>query len=150
MRFRTKRVGLAVVVFVLAGQVVPVNRRNPPVDPSRAIYATQPVPASVKAVLERSCKNCHSNETAWPWYSYIAPMSWVIARDVHRARRAMNLSEWGAYSAKRKAGKLEEMCEQLTNGDMPDRLYLFFHRDAVVTHDERNAVCQWTEDSREY
>lgn len=150
MRTWVKRVGFAAVVLVLAGQVVPIDRDSPPLDPSKTIYATQPVPSSVKVVLDRSCNNCHSDETAWPWYSYIAPVSWVIARDVHRARRAMNLSQWGGYSAKRKADKLGEICEQLTNGDMPDGLYLLLHRDAVVTQDERSAVCQWTEDTREY
>ena len=146
----TKRVGLGILAFLLAAQVVPVNRRNPPVDSSGTIYANQSVPANVKAVFERSCKNCHSDETAWPWYSYIAPMSWVIARDVHHARSAMNFSEWGSYSAKGKEDKLEEICEQVTNGDMPDRKYLFFHRQASITEQERSAVCQWTEDAREY
>lgn len=145
-----KRVGRVILVLMLAGQLVPVNRRNPPVDPSKTIYTTQNVPPRVRLVLERSCKNCHSNETAWPWYSHVAPLSWWIARDVHRARKAMNFSEWGRYSTKRKEDKLEEMCDQVTNGDMPDSMYLLVHREAVVTPQERNAVCQWTEDAREY
>jgi len=138
------------VFLLLAIQLIPVNRSNPSLDPSSTIYAAQPVPAEVKAVFERSCKNCHSNETAWPWYSYVAPVSWVVARDVHRARKTMNLSEWGSYSNQRKEDKLEEICEQVTNGDMPDRKYAIFHRSARPTPEERTAVCQWTEDSRQY
>lgn len=150
VRGRAKQVGIAIAVLALGGQLIPVNRRNPPVDPAKTIFATQNVPPSVKMVLERSCKNCHSDETNWPWYSYVAPASWVVARDVHRARRTMNFSEWSGYPAKRKEDKLEEICDQVTNGDMPDGMYLLLHRDAVVTEQERNAVCQWTEDAREY
>ncbi len=145
-----KRAGLAALVLLLASQLVPVSRRNPAVDPSETIYATESVPPTVKAVLERSCKNCHSNQTSWPWYSYVAPASWIIAHDVHRARKDMNFSEWGSYPAKRKEEKLEEICEQLTNGDMPDPKYLLVHRSARITPEERGAVCQWTEDSRQY
>ena len=129
MRRWVKRIGLATVFLLLATQFIPLNRSNPSVDPSQTIYATLPVPAKVKAVFERSCKNCHSDETAWPWYSYVAPVSWVLAHDVHQARKMMNLSEWGSYSANRKEDRLEEICEQVTNGDMPDRKYAIFHRE---------------------
>ena len=149
MRRWVKRVGLATGFLLLAIQLVPVKRDNPAVDPSKTIYASQPVPTDVKAVFERSCKNCHSNQTAWPWYSYVAPASWVVAHDVHQARKTMNLSEWGSYSAQRKEDKLEEICEQLTNGDMPDRKYAIFHRNARITPEERAVVCQWTDDSRQ-
>ncbi len=145
-----KRIGLAVLVLLLASQLVPVSRNNPSVDLSKTIYASENVPPAVKAVLQRSCKNCHSNDTAWPWYSYVAPVSWMIAHDVHQARKAMNFSEWGGYPAKRKEEKLEEICEQLTNGDMPDFKYVLVHRSARITPDERGAVCQWTEDARQY
>ena len=150
MRRWAKRVVVATGVLLLAIQLVPVNRDSPSVDPSRTIYANQPVPAGVKAVFERSCKNCHSNETSWPWYAYVAPASWVVARDVHQARKKMNFSDWGSYPAQRKEDRLEEICEQLTNGDMPDRKYAIFHRNARITPEERAAVCQWTEDARQY
>jgi uncharacterized membrane protein len=145
-----KRIGLATLFLLLTIQFIPVDRNNPGVKTAWAIYAAQPFPADVKAVFERSCKNCHSNETSWPWYSYVAPVSWVVAHDVHRGRKTMNFSEWGGYSAQRKEDKLEEICEQVTNGEMPDRKYAIFHRSARITAEERAAICQWTEDSRQY
>jgi hypothetical protein len=145
-----KRVRLVVVALILVAQLVPVDRRNPLAELSNTIYATQNIPPSVMAVLERSCKNCHSNQTNWPWYSYVAPVSWIVAHDVHQARKAMNFSEWKGYSAKRREDKLEEICDQVTNGDMPDGIYLLLHRDALVTQQERQEICQWTEDEREY
>ena len=150
MRLWLKRIGIATVFLLLAIQFVPVNRSNPAVDPSLSIYVAQPMPAEVKAVFERSCKDCHSNETAWPWFSYVAPVSWVVARDVHQARKKMNFSEWGSYSPQQKEDRLEEICEQVTHGEMPDRKYAIFHRSARITPQEREAVCQWTDDSRQY
>ena len=149
MRLWTKRIVFATGFLFLAIQLVPVDRSNPHVDPAHSIYSSPP-PAEVSAVFQRSCKNCHSDETAWPWYSYVAPVSWVVANDVHQARKAFNLSRWGTYSDQRKEDKLEEICEQVTKGDMPDRKYAIFHREARVTAQERDAVCQWTEDSRQY
>ena len=150
MRRWAKRTGFATAFLLLAIQLIPVNRGNPSVDPSQTIYAALPVPADVKAVFERSCKNCHSNETAWPGYGYVAPVSWVIAHDVHQGRKTMNFSEWGSYSAQKKEDRLEEICEQVTNGEMPDHKYTIFHREANITSEERAAVCQWTDDSRQY
>ena len=150
MRDWVKRVGLAATVGLLASQLVPVNRSNPTVDPSKALDAVQSVPAAVQIVFDRSCKNCHSDETKWPWYSYVAPLSWVVAHDVHEGRRAMNFSQWGNYTANKKEDRLEEICEQVTNGDMPDRKYVFVRRNARVTAEERAAICQWVDDAREY
>ena len=145
-----RKLGLAVLALLVAIQFIPVNRNNPCTDPRQTIYATLTVPASVRTVFERSCQNCHTNQTVWPWYSYVAPVSWMITRDVHQARKAMNLSEWGRYSQNKRTDKLEEICEQVTNGEMPDRKYAFIHRRAHPTAQERDAVCQWSEDSREY
>ena len=150
MHLSGKKLAMATGALLLVCQIIPLNRRNPPFEPSQTLYATQAVPKDVKAVFERSCKNCHSDDTAWPWYSYIAPISWVIVGDVNRARRHMNFSEWGSYSANKRAEKLESICEQLVDGDMPDRKYMLLHREARTSPQERSAVCQWTDDAREY
>ncbi len=145
-----KRIGLAIAVLLIAAQLVPVRHNNPPVESAQTLFAVEKVPPGVQSALRRSCQNCHSNQTAWPWYSCVAPTSWMVASDVHRARKAMNLSEWGSYSAKRKEERLEEICEQITNGDMPDPKYVLVHRSARITPEERNAVCKWTEDADTY
>ena len=145
MRLPTKVAIAAVAVF--AGlQAVPVDRSNPPVQDSRTIFATEALPAKVGTVLRRSCEDCHSNQTRWPWYSYVAPMSWIVAHDVHAARRQMNFSEWAGYSDKKREEKLNGICEQVTNGDMPEGKYAIIHRRARVSQDERAAVCAWVEE----
>lgn len=144
------RGALVLLALLVVAQFVPIKRDDPQVDSSRSIYAKEKMPEQVKSVFEGSCANCHSDHTAWPWYSYVAPASWVIASDVHDARRKMNFSEWADYPANKREEKLEEICEQLTNGDMPDFKYVLVHRNARVTQTERDAVCQWTEDARQY
>ena len=145
-----KRIGIALLVLLVIAQVIPVDRRNPVVDTAKSIYAKEKIPAQVKTVFDRSCANCHSNNTDWPWYSRVAPVSWMVASDVHEARAKMNFSTWGDYPADKREERLEEICEQLTNGDMPDFKYLLVHRSARLTPAEHDAVCQWTEDSRQY
>ena len=148
MRPRTRVLIAGIAVF--AGlQVIPVDRSNPPVEAARTIFASEALPPKVEAVLRRSCQDCHSNQTQWPWYSYVAPMSWIVAHDVHAARRQMNLSEWASYSDKKKENKLNGICEQVVNGDMPEGKYALIHRRARVTEDERAAICQWVERSRQ-
>ena len=138
---------VAVAVFI-ALQAIPVDRSNPPVDPARTIFASEALPAKVEMVLRRSCQDCHSNQTQWPWYSYVAPMSWIVAHDVHAARRQMNFSQWSGYSEKQREQRLNGICEQVVNGDMPEGKYALIHRRARVSEDERAAICQWVERSR--
>ncbi|MBZ5574576.1 MAG: heme-binding domain-containing protein [Acidobacteriia bacterium] len=147
-RVTVKREGLAVAVLVAGVQFIPVARENPPIQASNVLYATQVVPANVRSIFEDSCKNCHSNQTAWPWYSYVAPFSWIVVRDVNRGRSQLNFSEWGRYSPKKREHTLEDICEELANGDMPDGKYLLIHRNAKLTQEEREAVCAWVESVR--
>ena len=107
------------------------------------------MPANVAAVLQRSCQDCHSNETHWPWYSYVAPTSWIVASDVHKARRQMNFSEWAGYSEKKREERLNGICEQVVNGDMPEGKYALIHRRAHVSQDESAAICRWVESARQ-
>lgn len=144
------RSGLALLVLLVVAQFIPVDRRNRNVDPTKSLYTKEKVPEPVRRVFDRSCANCHSNQTDWPWYSRVAPVSWMVSNDVHEARSKMNFSTWGYYSADKREERLEEICEQVTNGDMPDPKYLLVHRGARLAPAERDAVCQWTEDSRQY
>ena len=135
--------------LVFAGlQLIPVDRRNSPIDQSRTFFATETPPAGVEAILRRSCLDCHSNQTRWPWYSYVAPVSWIVADDVHKARRQMNLSEWAGYSEKKREERLNGICEQVVNGDMPEGKYALIHRRARVSKDESADICRWVERSQ--
>ena len=98
----SRRLKQAAVVFVIvfaAAQLVRPERANPATDASRTIQAHVGTANGLVAVLDRSCRDCHSNATVWPWYTQIAPASWLMAHGVTKGRKAVNFSEWAAYSA---------------------------------------------------
>jgi len=112
------------------------------------MYTLERVPQDVRVIFNSSCDNCHSNQTRWPWYSHIAPVSWIVAHDVQQGRKFMNFSEWQSYSPKKRDQKLEDICEQVLNGDMPDGKYLLIHRSARLSPEEKESVCRWAQAPR--
>ena len=132
-----------VVVFVIA-QFIRPDRSAPAIDPAQTLEASAVVPADVKMILQRSCADCHSNPTTYPWYSNISPASWWLQDHINKGRHEMNFSEWATYSAKKKNKKLEEICEQVTSREMPLPSYLWIHRDAALSDDEIAALCSWS------
>jgi len=128
-------IALAVVVVVI--QLVPVDRTNPPVT------AALSAPAEVAAILERSCYDCHSNQTRWPWYSYVAPASWLVADDVHEAREQLNFSSWGEMSSGKQTYMRDEMWEQVDQGEMPLWQYTLVHRQARLSPQDKEVLKEW-------
>jgi Haem-binding domain len=97
-------------------------------------------------VLVRACGNCHSNQTDWPWYSHVAPVSWWIAQHVRKGREKMDFSEWETYSARQKRDKLESMCGLISTGRMPPPTYALMHPEAKLTKGDKKAVCVWVKE----
>jgi hypothetical protein len=128
---------IGLMVGLGAIQLVPVARQNPPVE------SDIPAPPEVKAVLRRACYDCHSHETVWPWYSHIAPLSWLVSYDVHEGRKELNFSSWNRYSTKEQVKKLTESWEAVAEGDMPPWFYTAPHRDARLSAQDRALLRQW-------
>lgn len=128
---------VGLVALLLLAQLIPVARANPPVESDVA------APSEVASVLRRSCYDCHSNETAWPWYSRIAPVSWLVVKDVREGREALNYSTWGRYSTEERAEKLEETWDEVAEGEMPLRIYTLAHPGARLTAADREALRAW-------
>lgn len=105
-------------------------------------------PANVRAVIERSCLDCHSESTHFPWYSYIAPISWLVKNDVTQGREHLNLSRWNEYSLIRRERCLSEIANQIEDGGMPLASYTWIHRDAVLSPADIDAIFQWTQEER--
>jgi hypothetical protein len=141
-----KRIVLGFLIVLAGMQFFRPDRANPPVDPARSVDAAATVQASVAAILKRSCYDCHSSETRWPWYSAIVPMGWGVAEDVKEGRSHMNLSEWGAYPPNKRVGILEKMCDEVREGRMPLKQYLWLHRDARLSEADWKSVCDWSMD----
>jgi len=143
MKKTIKRIGIAIVVLLVVIQAIRPARTNPPVDEARTIQTNSTITPEISAIFERSCKDCHSSKTIWPWYSEVAPVSWLLVSDVTDGRKQWSLSEWGAYDAKKKARKLQDMCEQVEKGDMPLSIYVALHPAAKLSDADRQALCDW-------
>ena len=120
-------------------QLVPVSRLNPPVE-SEIV-----VPDELESTLRRACYDCHSNETKWPWYSKIAPVSWLVAHDVEEGRRELNFSAWGEYSAQKQDKKKKETAKEVAEGEMPPWYYTAMHPRARLTESDRVALRAWSD-----
>lgn len=103
---------------------------------------------AVSAILARSCQDCHSDRTHWPWYGHIPPASWLLNHDVKEARSHMDLSRWSKYSLDDKREILTEMGAVLRNNQMPPSRYLFMHSDARLSADETARLYAWTRSER--
>lgn len=142
---------LAIVLAVaFAGiQFVRPARTNPQVDPSQTIEARTQMPPDVASILERSCRDCHSNKTVWPWYTQVAPVSWWLTNHVNEGRHDMNLSEWGKLDRDRQDRKLRQICDEVQDGAMPLSSYLPMHPTARLSDQDRKTLCDWTDQERE-
>jgi hypothetical protein len=116
-------------------------RTNPPI--VHDLLATNAPPAEIAALLHAACYDCHSSETRWPWYSRVAPMSWLIANDVKDGRKDLNLSDWPSTDPRRAARKLENMSEKIGYGEMPPKKYTAIHADARFTDSQRKELTDW-------
>jgi hypothetical protein len=106
------------------------------------------MPLEVKALLGRSCRDCHSNQTVWPWYSYVAPTSWLVERDVRRGRDHMNLSHWPQYNFKQREKLLADIASVVKNHEMPLPQYTLIHRGAKLSDAERDILYHWARQER--
>jgi hypothetical protein len=133
-----------VAVVAVGIQLVRPARSNPPTDQSRTLFARVRVPPATSAVLERACRDCHSNDTRWPWYSNVAPVSWWVIEHVNHARSHFNYSDWAAYDAQEAAKLIKNSCELARKGEMPLPSYLRMHGDARLTPADVDALCNWS------
>ena len=117
---------------------MPVNRANPPVQGDFRGSA------DVVSVLRRACYDCHSNETVWPWYSRVAPVSWVIVHDVNEGRAALNLSTWNQLSPEKQAEAMNESWEEVAEGKMPTWYYVVLHPDARLSASDQSVLRAWS------
>jgi len=148
MKTLLRRMLLTGAALFVVLQLIPVfPRTNPTVAAATSIYSQVEIPPEMDAILKRSCWNCHSNDTQWPWYSYVAPASWLIARDVEKAREIMNFSSWTEQAGKKlqlAVGMLAASCADVNVGRMPKPEYVFLHSEAMLNEAEKKGFCDWT------
>ena len=132
------------VVFALL-QLTNPTRTNPPVAPGHDLMATNAPPPQIAALLHSACYDCHSYTTRWPWYSHIAPVSWLVAGDVKDGRERLNFSDWPRALPERAAKRLERISEEVGYKDMPPAKYTLLHPEARLTADQRQQLIRWAD-----
>ncbi len=144
MRKTFPKILLGLLVLFIGLQFIRSDQTNPATDPSLSLFSVAAPDARVREILERSCFDCHSNQTVWPWYSQIAPFSWTVSHDVEEGREHLNFSTWAELPVDEKIHKLEELCEEIEAGKMPMGNYLLLHPDGDLSNEEKILLCQWT------
>jgi hypothetical protein len=134
---------LLLLLFVGAQFVRPA-RVNPPAAAGRSLEENARVPPEVAGVLKRSCMDCHSNRTDWPWYSNVAPASWFVIDHVNHGRRHLNFSRWGEYGRRERIDLLNGICATTKGGSMPLGSYTLIHRGARLSPRDRQTLCAWS------
>jgi len=125
------------LVVVLGIQFIPVEMKNPPVEDEIS------APQEVKAILRRACYNCHSNETIWPRYGSVAPISWIFGYYVHEGRDEVNFSKWGWLNPKRQIKMKKEIWEETEEREMPPWLYRFVEPGSRLSDSDRSLLRKW-------
>jgi len=144
MQTKLKWTAVILTMFFAGLQFTSPARTNPPSDETQALEAKTDVPSEVSAVFARSCNDCHSNKTEWPWYTRVAPASWFTVGHVNDGRSELNFSEWGSYGERMKQSRLSAICGHVEQGTMPLASYALLHRDVMLSPDEVRMLCEWT------
>lgn len=144
-----KWTAIALASIFAALQFIRPARTNPPIDESRTIQAHTQLSPEVASILNRSCNDCHSHQTRWPWYSNVAPVSWFVINHVNVGRRELNFSDWAQYSPEDRAHLLKKICREVKSGAMPLGSYLRLHSEANLSVEDIKTLCDWaTEESQ--
>ena len=121
-----KKILVVLAVILIGIQFIPVERSNPSV--TEEISS----PSNIKAILKKSCYDCHSNETEYPWYAHVAPISFLVAKDVKNGRRNLNFSEWDRYDKENGEKILVKISNEVEKGTMPLAIYTLVHPTAKL------------------
>lgn len=148
MKKALKWVGIGLLAAFVIIQFFRPERENPASIAGQSIWADPTMTPKVEQILRRSCNDCHSNETVWPWYSNIAPVSWLVADDVEEGRKHLNFSTWLTRPAEKREHKLEELAEEVQKRGMPLPIYLIAHGDAALSNEEIAALKEWSDAAR--
>ncbi len=144
-----KKIVIAIVILLVVIQFFPVNLPEVNTDNPGDLLKNADVPEEVAEILKTSCYDCHSNETVYPWYSHVAPISYLVKRDVEKGREELNFSEWTKLKKSKKLKKLDEVGEEVQEGEMPMWIYTLIHSHAKLTDKQKELIVNWADEYAE-
>lgn len=143
-----KKIAIALLVVLVGIQFFRPEKNQAEGDYVAAFVAeTQPSP-EVQGILKSACYDCHSANTNYPWYSNVAPISYWLADHIEEGKEHLDFSDWANYTAKKKDHKLEELVEEVKEGEMPLNEYTWTHADARLTQEQITTLLTWAEETR--
>ena len=143
-----KRILLVLLLAFIVMQFIRPDRNISDVVLDSDLVKVTNTPDEIQTILKTSCYDCHSNNTAYPWYSNIAPVSYWLDDHIEHGKGHLDFSQWSTYSAKKKAHKLEELIEEVKEHKMPLDSYLWIHKDAKLSEDQITQLTNWAQNLR--
>lgn len=144
-----KIIGGLLIAAVVIIQFIPTGRPEVIKQNPNDLILNNTIPDSIGSLLKNACYDCHSNETVYPWYAYVAPVSWLVVRDTKIGRGNMNFSEWESLSKIDKAKLLEDIIDEVGDGNMPMPIYILMHPEAKLTMHDREKLMEWSDEFAE-
>ncbi len=138
-----KYIFFTIIVILIVCQFFPIDKTNPEVDSTKDFLTMENPPTEVKQLIKTACYDCHSNETQYPWYTNVAPISWWIKKHIDNGRKKLNYSNWGDYEADKKQHKLKESAEEIHEKQMPLLSYFVMHPEAKLDDTQRQMIVDW-------
>jgi hypothetical protein len=138
-----KVIALFLLVALVGIQFFSTSRNQSDTIPRTDFMMVNDVPETIQKKLKVSCYDCHSNNTAYPWYNKVQPVAWILEDHVKEGKAELNFNEWDSLSSRRKASKLKSIISQIENDEMPLDSYTFIHRDAVFSETEKQDVVKF-------
>lgn len=135
-----KKIIFWVAAVFLGIQLIPVDRENKPVNKNDNFFDIHKTPENIRVILKNACYDCHSNETKYPNYSYIAPISWTIKDHINEGRYHLNFSEWGSYNKELRQNAIEKTISTVRDVEMPLPSYIGYHPKANLTTKQRETL----------
>ena len=145
MRRTVRWTSIALIAVAVSIQFIRPARTNPVTDASRTLRAHLPLTPAAAEILDRSCRDCHTNDTRWPWYSNVAPVSWFVIDHVNHGRSHFNYSDWARYDETEARRLLKNSCDMARKDEMPLPSYLRLHNEARLSDADVAALCDWTD-----
>lgn len=140
-----KKILIALPIIFILMQFVRIDKTNPSYSLNNDFIEIEKPSKEIAEILKTSCYDCHSNQSTYPWYSNVAPVSWIVKNHINEGREHFNLSEWNQYSTEDKKDIMHECAEEVEEGNMPMKPYLLMHSEAKLTEKQRGILIDFFE-----
>lgn len=134
---------LIALAILLAIQLFQIDKTNKPINKNLDYVSITHAPKNIEKILEKSCYNCHSNQTIYPWYANVAPISWLVKSHINEGKKFLNFSEYGLYNVYQKDHINKGLYEVIKNGRMPLSSYLLLHQEDNLSKEQRQELLNW-------